>query len=49
MRAPEKKAIVKQFAKITKRAAIIISGPLRATAAEALDTELYLPTNEDTT
>jgi hypothetical protein len=37
-----KKAIAKQFAKIQKRAAIIISGAFQATAAEALDIELYL-------
>jgi ribonuclease HI len=42
IRAPAKKAIVRQFAKIQKRAAIIISGAFRATAAEALDIELYL-------
>jgi hypothetical protein len=42
MRAPKKKAIVKQFAQIQKQAAIIISGTFRATAAEALDIELHL-------
>jgi hypothetical protein len=42
MRAPEKKAIVRQFAQIQKQAAIIISGAFKATAAEALDIELHL-------
>jgi hypothetical protein len=42
MPAKERNQIVRQFASIQKRAAVLISGAFRTTAAEALNIELYL-------
>jgi hypothetical protein len=42
MPAKERNQIVRQFASVQKRAAVLISGAFRTTAAEALNIELYL-------
>jgi hypothetical protein len=42
MPAKERYHIVQQFASVQKRAAVLISGAFRTTAAEALNIELYL-------
>jgi hypothetical protein len=42
MPAKERNHIIQQFASVQKRAAILISGAFRTTAAEALNIELYL-------
>jgi hypothetical protein len=42
MPAKERNQIVWQFASVQKRAAVMISGAFRTTAAEALNIELYL-------
>jgi hypothetical protein len=42
MPAKERNQLVQQFASVQKRAAVLISGAFRTTAAEALNIELYL-------
>jgi hypothetical protein len=42
MPAKERNHIVQQFASVQKRAAVLISGVFRTTAAETLNIKLYL-------
>jgi hypothetical protein len=42
MPAKERYQIIQQFTSVQKRAAVLISGAFRTTAAEALNIELYL-------
>jgi hypothetical protein len=42
MPAKERNQIIRQFSSVQKRAAVLIGGAFRTTAAEALNIELYL-------